>query len=66
MCEAAELTLWNCYGPTESTFGLSILPVNHVVIHDEHGEEVVPIGPQEGEGVHYHIIEGKLYIQIQV
>ncbi|WP_419420731.1 AMP-binding protein [Legionella sp. D16C41] len=63
LCEKYHINLWNCYGPTEATFGMSILRVNHEEIEDENGQLVVPIGFPQGEEVKFHIIDECLYIE---
>ena len=61
LCEFYEISLWNCYGPTEATFGLSILRVNDH--HPCNSEEIlnpiwlIPIGKPYGDVVRYHIDE---------
>lgn len=45
LCEKYYISLWNCYGPTESTFGLSICRVNNLpMLLNEHGTPIAPIG----------------------
>jgi acyl-CoA synthetase (AMP-forming)/AMP-acid ligase II/pimeloyl-ACP methyl ester carboxylesterase len=65
LCEKYNIILWNCYGPTEATFGSRIFPVNHIQIVDEKGEEIIPIGPVDGheDEVKHHIINECLYIE---
>lgn len=43
LCERFDINLWNCYGPTEATFGMSILRVNGLMQQGPEGQEVVPI-----------------------
>lgn len=63
LCEQYQINLWNCYGPTEATFGLSILKVNYENFQDELGQEIVPIGLPVGEEVKIHIDKtNQLYI----
>ncbi|MDP1604274.1 MAG: AMP-binding protein [Legionella sp.] len=62
LCEKYDIKLWNCYGPTEATFGMSILCVNHLEVKDEMGQEIVPIGKPNSPHVHYHLIDDCLYI----
>jgi acyl-coenzyme A synthetase/AMP-(fatty) acid ligase/thioesterase domain-containing protein len=63
LCDTNQLNLWNCYGPTEATFGLSIFRVNNQPIVHLNEQAIVPIGKPDGDEVRYHIIEGKLYIE---
>ena len=63
LCERYDINLWNCYGPTEATFGISLLRVNGLHTQNVSGETVVPIGKPYGQEVRYHIIDGKLYIE---
>ncbi len=60
-CEQNEINLWNCYGPTEATFGMSILKVNGLLI-EENNRTIVPIAPPQFP-VKEHEIDGQLYIQ---
>ena len=60
-CEQYELNLWNCYGPTEATFGLSHLKVNGLPLLGEN--HTVPIGLPFGDDIHIHIIDGILWIE---
>jgi non-ribosomal peptide synthetase component F len=57
ICEQLDISLWNCYGPTEATFGMSILKVNGLMVGNQ-----VPIG-YPIPPVQAHIIEGELYIE---
>lgn len=63
LCEAFEISLWNGYGPTEATFGLSILRVNGLALHTDGEQQIVPIGKPWGPDVHYRIINQTLHIQ---
>jgi thioesterase domain-containing protein/acyl-coenzyme A synthetase/AMP-(fatty) acid ligase len=63
LCEKYRINLWNCYGPTEATFGMSILLVNHEEIQDENQQTIVPIGFPEGEEVKFHLFDECLYIE---
>jgi thioesterase domain-containing protein/acyl-coenzyme A synthetase/AMP-(fatty) acid ligase len=63
LCEKYQINLWNCYGPTEATFGMSILCVNHEEIKDEQGNAIVPIGLPFGDEVKFHLIDECLYIE---
>ncbi|KTC86989.1 non-ribosomal peptide synthetase [Legionella brunensis] len=63
LCEKYGINLWNCYGPTEATFGMSILCVNQEEIQDENGHHIVPIGFPHGEEVKFHLIDECLYIE---
>ncbi len=63
LCEQYKINLWNCYGPTEATFGMSIVRVNQKHIYDENQQPAVPIGFPEGEEVRFHIIDECLYIE---
>ncbi|MBA3535095.1 MAG: AMP-binding protein [Tatlockia sp.] len=60
-CEEYDINLWNCYGPTEATFGMSILKVNGLLSEDKN-RSVVPIASPKYP-VKSHIIKGKLYIE---
>lgn len=62
-CEQCGIFLWNAYGPTELTFGLSIIKVNHLPNYkDESGKEIVVIGKPYGNDVKLHIINESLHI----
>lgn len=63
LCEKYNINLWNCYGPTEATFGMSLLRVNGLALHNDNGHEVVPIGLPHTAEVKHHIIDGCLYIE---
>lgn len=62
-CENKKIDLWNAYGPTEATFGLSIIRVNGINIKNATGQPLVPIGKPYGNDVRHHIIDDKLYIE---
>lgn len=66
-CEYYEINLWNCYGPTEATFGLSILRLNHLYPCNSddlyHPIFLIPIGKPHGLDVHFELIEGQLFIR---
>lgn len=57
------LKLWNCYGPTEATFGMSMLCVNGLPLFEKNGKQIVPIGMPNKDLVKAHIIADRLYIQ---
>lgn len=61
--EAAGINLWNCYGPTEATFGMSILCVNGLVLKNNADQEIVPISMPHTENVKFHLHEGCLYLE---
>lgn len=63
LCERYKINLWNCYGPTEATFGMSVLRVNDLQVTNALGDVVVPIGKPHCGKVRYHLIEDKLYIE---
>lgn len=63
LCEKYHINLWNCYGPTEATFGMSILCVNQEEIRDENEHPVIPIGFPHGEEVKFHLIDECLHIE---
>ena len=63
LCERHEILLWNCYGPTEATFGYSMLCVNGLDLWSDGRQSIVPIGKAWGDEVHYHLINEKLYIE---
>lgn len=63
LCEQYDIELFNCYGPTEATFGLSMLCVNHLRTFDSEDQPIVPMGKPYGDEVKYHLINDKLYIQ---
>ncbi|MDP3560291.1 MAG: AMP-binding protein, partial [Legionellaceae bacterium] len=56
VCEQLNIKLWNCYGPTEATLGLSMLCVNNLPLI----QGTVPIGPPFGNEVHYHLLENNI------
>jgi acyl-CoA synthetase (AMP-forming)/AMP-acid ligase II len=58
LCERYGIDLWNCYGPTEATFGMSMLRVNGLV----NAHNPVPIG-QPILPVKAHIIDNEMYIE---
>ncbi|MBA2710531.1 MAG: AMP-binding protein [Tatlockia sp.] len=60
-CEEYDINLWNCYGPTEATFGMSILKVNGLLSENKN-RSIVPIASPKYP-VKSHIIKGKLYIE---
>lgn len=62
ICEQYGVLLWNCYGPTEATFGMSILCVNGLDLRDEKGNPWVPIGFPNDDRVRFYLIEECLYI----
>lgn len=41
-CEQAQITLWDCYGPTELTFGLSVTPLVATVLNNNRAPINVP------------------------
>lgn len=59
LCESQGIRLWNCYGPTEATFGISKLLLNGLSLPDS----IVPIGLPYGEEIRVHIIEGEICIE---
>lgn len=59
VCESLGISLWNCYGPTEATFGISKLLLNGLPLYDS----IVPIGLPYGEEIRVHIIEGEICIE---
>lgn len=63
LCEQYQINLWNCYGPTEATFGMSILCVNHEEVEDDNQLPVVPIGLPHSREVKFHLIDECLYIE---
>lgn len=64
LCEKYTINLWNCYGPTEATFGMSMLRVNNEHCIDNNGNLVVPIGLPSGNEITCHLAEnGCLYIE---
>ncbi|MDF1646846.1 MAG: AMP-binding protein [Legionellaceae bacterium] len=63
VCEQHEIFLWNCYGPTEATFGYSMVCVNGLSLWSDDRQPIVPIGKAWGEEVRHHIIDEKLYIE---
>lgn len=62
-CERYGILLWNCYGPTEATFGYSMLCVNGLSLWSDGRQSIVPIGKAGSEEVRYHLINEKLYIE---
>lgn len=62
-CEKHQIFLLNCYGPTEATFGYSLLCVNGLDLWSDGRLTCVPIGKAWGKEVRYHIIDEKLYIE---
>ncbi|HBI20992.1 MAG TPA: hypothetical protein DDY37_00125, partial [Legionella sp.] len=62
LCEKYSIYLWNGYGPTEATFGLSLLCVNGLALYDDGEQTIVPIGKPWGLDVHYLIINQTLHI----
>lgn len=57
-CETNHIVLWNCYGPTEATFGISIMPCLQETLHLQYG---APIGdPDPGVKVHLLDEDGRL------
>ena len=63
MCERHDVNLWNGYGPTEATFGLSILRVNGLPLFQMRGMSIVPIGKPDGEEVRCSLLRGNLLIE---
>jgi thioesterase domain-containing protein/acyl-CoA synthetase (AMP-forming)/AMP-acid ligase II len=63
LCEKHAIQLWNCYGPTEATFGMSILCVNGLDVRDENNQPIVPIGLPNSDSVRFHLIDECLYIE---
>ncbi|MGQ3891931.1 non-ribosomal peptide synthetase [Legionella sp. CNM-4043-24] len=63
LCETFDINLWNGYGPTEATFGMSLLCVNGLSLIEKDGKMIVPIGKPWGAEVKYHLIESCLYIE---
>lgn len=63
VCEHHHVLLWNCYGPTEATFGYSMLCVNGLNVWSDDRQSIVPIGKAWGDDVRHHIIDDKLYIE---
>ena len=66
LCEYYGIHLWNCYGPTEATFGLSILRINNIRVYNIVAHEIqilIPIGEPDQKIVRYHIIDEQLYIE---
>ena len=63
LCEKNAINLWNCYGPTEATFGASILKVNNLKTAVIEGQSIVPIAKPDGPDAHFHLIDGKLYLE---
>lgn len=63
LCEKEGIILWNCYGPTEATFGLSILAVNGLKTYQHEGRQLVPIAPPLTTEVKAHLIQGQLCIE---
>lgn len=63
LCIKYGINLFNAYGPTEATFGISLEPVNHLSLTDDNGRPVVPIGFPVGENIKVHLVDGKLYIE---
>lgn len=62
-CEKEDIKLWNAYGPTEATFGLSLICVNgYQNPLPSNTAFQIPIGKPWGVGVTYVIQDGKLYI----
>lgn len=51
--EGAGIELWNCYGPTELTFGLSMKEVSREKLR----ENIVPIGLPAGDCIKIKIID---------
>lgn len=62
-CEKYHIQLWNGYGPTETTFGMSLICVNGIYLVDEQGQQIVPIGPPNDVRIRYHLINNCLYIE---
>jgi thioesterase domain-containing protein/acyl-CoA synthetase (AMP-forming)/AMP-acid ligase II len=63
ICEKRSINLWNCYGPTEATFGFSILKVNNLPVVEVHNKVILPIGkPQDGI-MQYQLIDDVIYIE---
>lgn len=44
LCKQARIKLWNAYGPTEATFGMSLLEITDLVTEDLEEIQPVPIG----------------------
>ncbi|MGQ3891666.1 AMP-binding protein [Legionella sp. CNM-4043-24] len=63
VCEKHDVSLWNCYGPTEATLGMSICLMNNLDICDENGQQIVPIGLPNSEFIRFHLIDECLYIE---
>ncbi len=63
LCEQLGILLYNCYGPTEATFGGSILCVNGSCLFDENKQRIVPIGFPHGKEVKFHFFGECLYIE---
>lgn len=57
-CENLSINLLNCYGPTESTFGLGMLCVNGLLVEGEPVPVGLPVSP-----VKVHFLEGELCIE---
>lgn len=63
-CEKYAIQLWNCYGPTEATFGMSIGCVNHIDARDEKENPIVPISLPNSDIIRFHLnAKGRLYIE---
>lgn len=63
LCEKHEILLWNCYGPTEATFGISIIPINGIHLIDENNQLLIPIGKPSSKFMKYYLINNCLYLE---
>ncbi|MFA5960646.1 MAG: AMP-binding protein [Tatlockia sp.] len=61
LCKQLGIHLWNAYGPTEATFGLSLLDVTTRVIEGMDESLPVPIGKPIAP-MHFRIIDGTLFV----
>lgn len=59
LCENLNIKLWNCYGPTEATFGISKRLVNWNSLYNS----MVPIAMPYGSEIKVHIIDGEICIE---
>ncbi|MCX7115304.1 MAG: AMP-binding protein [Gammaproteobacteria bacterium] len=63
LCEKYKINLWNCYGPTEATFGISQEKVNGLETPMFNDQAIVPIGKPYGHDIQCHVIEDILHIE---
>jgi acyl-coenzyme A synthetase/AMP-(fatty) acid ligase/curved DNA-binding protein CbpA len=61
LCKQLGIHLWNAYGPTEATFGLSLLDVTSLSLDEIDKNKPVPIG-KPIEPMRYTLVDGILYI----